>query len=486
MKTLADLITYFKLSITGSDLEPGLVVEGLSNHTGVLQPNWGFVALEGVKQHGADYWREAAERGACCILSDKPIANCELPVLVIDKLNAQLAALADWFYASPSKKIQVIGITGTNGKTSTTHYLAQMLEDLGYPTGMIGTLGNGRYGQLQSSANTTPDVLLVQYWLAQFVQQGLKFAVMEVSSHGLALGRIRCVEFACVALTQVTRDHLDFHADVADYQKTKTRLFTEYQAKQRVVNRDDAIGRRLLNQPNTLSYSLKDPQADLLLLNLNLTPQGLQGRLAYQSQTLDFTSALMGQFNAENLLCAVGCLVSLGFSLAEIASNIASLEAVKGRMQTLNLRTKSVMALVDYAHTPDALEQVLLSLRAHLPQGQIWLVFGCGGDRDKGKRPLMGEVAERLADQIIVTSDNPRTEPAQAILDDIVLGMTAETRQRVYKIVDRKTAIETALQAAKPGDLVLVAGKGHEQTQEIQGTKIAFSDQQVIEQWQAN
>lgn len=477
MKTLAQVAQFFEL-----ELPPGLVaveLQGLSNHSHLLQQGWGFVALAGSQKHGGYYWDQAKAQGATCVLSDRAIADCELPVLVIQDLPSRLAELANWFYDYPSRKIKVIGITGTNGKTSTTHYIAQLLVSQSKRVGIIGTLGNGEFGQLTATANTTPDILVVQGWLAKFVDEGLDYAVMEVSSHGLALGRITGVEFACVALTQVSRDHLDFHLDVADYQNTKKRLFRDYVTQKRVLNLDDAIGRSLAEESNSFCYSLKNPMANLVCQSLEMTPQGLQGLLDYQNQTYQCKTGLMGVFNAENLLCALSCLVALDFELKNILMGLVNLKPVTGRMQPINVQQKAITAIVDYAHTPDALEQVLQGIRSHLNSGQLWVVFGCGGDRDKGKRPLMGEIAERLADQVVLTSDNPRSEKPQSILQDIQQGLSRPAKQ----IESRQSAIEWALSQAQAGDLILVAGKGHEQTQEINGIKYPFSDQKVIEQW---
>lgn len=477
MKTLAQVAQFLDI-----ELPPGLVaveLHGLSNHSHLLEQDWGFVALAGSQKHGGHYWGQAKAQGATCILSDRAIADCELPVLVIQDLPGRLVELANWFYGYPSRQIEVVGVTGTNGKTSTTHYIAQLLVSQSKRVGIIGTLGNGEFGQLTATANTTPDILVVQGWLAKFVDEGLDYAVMEVSSHGLALGRITGVEFACVALTQVSRDHLDFHLDVADYQNTKKRLFRDYMTQKRVLNLDDAIGRSLAEEANSFCYSLKNPAANLVCRSLELTPQGLQGHLDYQNQTYQCKSGLMGAFNAENLLCALSCLIALDFELKNILMGLVNLKPVTGRMQPIKVQQKAITAIVDYAHTPDALEQVLLGIRSHLNSGQLWVVFGCGGDRDKGKRPLMGEVAERLADQVILTSDNPRSENSQSILQDIQQGLSRPAKQ----IESRRAAIEWALSHAQSGDLILVGGKGHEQTQEINGIKHPFSDQKVIEQW---
>lgn len=475
MKTLAQIAEFFALQTDA----PGLVVQGLTPHAQLVEPGWGFVALPGAQRHGHEFWQQAKARGAVVVLSNQPIADCDLPVLVVDELPARLAELANWFYDYPSHRIEVIGVTGTNGKTSTTHYLAQLLHLQGQRVGVIGTLGNGEYGYLEPSANTTPDVLVVQAWLARFVQQGLRWAVMEVSSHGLALGRIHGVRFACVALTQVTRDHLDFHKDVADYQATKMRLFQEYETRYRVVNLDDAIGRKIADHQACFGYSMHNRLADLFCGKLVLNSQGLSGEVTLGSNHQAWSCGLLGKFNAENILCVLSCLAALGFEFNSLVASLAKLQPVAGRMQQVEVSGRAIKALVDYAHTPDALEQVLLAIRAHVGAGHLWVVFGCGGDRDKGKRPLMGEVAQGCADHVVVTSDNPRSEQAQQIIDDILVGMS----QPVKVVNDRRAAIEWALAHAKEGDMVLVAGKGHEDYQEIQGVRYPFSDQKVIEQW---
>lgn len=492
MKTFAQLKTFLSLSAAVvepaivSEAEQNLMIRGLSNHTDLIEAGWGFVALPGERHHGKRFWQQAKDQGALCVISDQTIDNCSLPVLVVENLDQHLAELANWFYDFPSEQIGVIGITGTNGKTSTTHYLAQLLTLQNEKVGLIGTLGNGEFGELVASVNTTPDILVVQHWLARFVEQGFRWALLEVSSHGLALGRIKGIKFACVGLTQVTRDHLDFHRDEADYQATKQRLFNEYETQYRVVNLDDPVGRKIADHQACFGYSMQelgDLTNTLGCRDLKLTPQGLQAELVYQQTELSNHQAcfapLMGRFNAENLMCAVSCLISVGFKFETLISDLAKLSPVLGRMQKVEVTGKSVTALVDYAHTPDALQQVLQAMRAHLNHGKLWVVFGCGGDRDKGKRPLMGAVAERYADRVVVTSDNPRTENPAHIIQEILQGMQNQSEQ----IILRQPAIEWALNQAEDGDLVLVAGKGHEHYQDIQGVRYPFSDQEVIEAW---
>ena len=486
MKTLAEIINF--LGIESCAAAAGLVAKGLTLDSRQIQPGWIFVALSGDARHGGEFWQQAMSLGALGVLSDKPLNDCEIPVYVVADLKQRLADLAGWFYDYPSHKIKLIGVTGTNGKTSTTQYIAQMLELMGQGCGVLGTLGNGRVNALQATENTTMDSLALNAWLAQFVAEGLAFAVLEVSSHAIALGRIAGLRFECVALTQVTRDHLDFHHDLADYHATKKRLFEAFPAKYKIINLEDAVGQQIFKeQPGlVIGYSQKNQSAALFVGDICLTEQGIGGRLHSNETVIDFKTSLLGRFNIENLLCASLCLVCLGFSLHRVAQATASLKPIIGRMERVDTVKFGVNVLVDYAHTPDALEQVLLSVQAHQPIGKVWLVFGCGGNRDAGKRPLMAQVASSLADQIILTNDNPRFEEPQQIIEDICQGVDLEQSSQLQVELDRKKAIESALMQAQTGDWVLVVGKGHENYQDIKGVKTPFSDQQVIKAWQQN
>ncbi|WP_044407068.1 UDP-N-acetylmuramoyl-L-alanyl-D-glutamate--2,6-diaminopimelate ligase [Thiomicrospira microaerophila] len=488
MKSLESIAQFFALK--SAILQPGLVVKGLSLDSRQIQPGWVFVALAGENQHGADYWQQAKSLGAVGIVSDRSIGESDLPVFVIKDLNTRLADFAAWFYDHPSQKLQLIGITGTNGKTSTTQYIAQLLEAQGLACGVLGTLGNGRLNQLEPSANTTMDVVALNGWLHCFVQQGYPYAVLEVSSHAIALGRIAGLRFACVGLTQVSRDHLDFHRDLLDYQATKKRLFSDFPSQHKVVNLDDSIGLEIAeSQPGrVVTYSQQNPLADLYLSDVTLSANGMAGCLQYRYQEYGFNTGLIGRFNLENSLCALSCLLAVGLSVKKMTENLALLRAIVGRMEKVvchnSARNVALNVLVDFAHTPDALEQVLLSIRAHLTTEKLWLVFGCGGNRDAGKRPLMAQVAERLADKIILTNDNPRFEDPKVIIEDICQGLSEDSRAKVHIEYDRQAAIEYALDNAQAGDWVLLAGKGHENYQDIGGVKTPFSDQQVITAWQ--
>ncbi|WFE67865.1 UDP-N-acetylmuramoyl-L-alanyl-D-glutamate--2,6-diaminopimelate ligase [Thiomicrospira sp. R3] len=483
MKTWAEVVRFFGME---SDPLPAGLVAGLSLDSRDIQADWIFIALSGNQIHGGHYWLQAKARGAMGLISDQAIEDCDLPVYVVTDLKQRLADFAGWFYDYPSKKLKLTGITGTNGKTSSSQFLAQMLEHAGRPCGVLGTLGNGRLGALTPTANTTLDSVALNRWLSEFVSQGLEYAVVEVSSHAIALGRIEGLQFACVALTQVSRDHLDFHLNLADYRATKKRLFEAYTAHYKVVNSDDEIGQQVADeQPGlVVSYSQKSNAANLSISDVELNDRGINAKLHYQNKTLSFTTPLIGQFNVENLLCASLCLLCLGIKFEKIESALSRLGPVIGRMERVSITKPGVYALVDYAHTPDALEQVLLSIHAHQPLGKLWLVFGCGGNRDRGKRPLMAQVAQRLADRIILTNDNPRFEAPQVIIDEICEGFSASVKPSLHIELNRQWAIEWALAQAQPGDWVLVVGKGHENYQDIGGVKTPFSDQQVMRAWQ--
>lgn len=500
MKTLAQLKQWLhdangqSISVS-SQQDDAKLIQGLTQSSAKVQQDWVFIALPGARSHGAQYWQHAVAQGACVILSDQPIAQADaaedLTLLVVENLTEKLADLADWFYDSPSRDVKLIGITGTNGKTSTSHYIAQMLQALSERVAIIGTLGQGELNKLQVTHNTTPDILSLQHSLRSFVDQGIDWVVMEVSSHGIALERIQGLHFACVALTQVSRDHLDFHGSEAEYRRVKARLFYDYAAQQRVVNVDDALGQELATARTVFSYGAcqglqntiqtRHPvySADLCSDVQGYDRQGMRLTLRYIGQNHEVALPLLGDFNRENVLCALSCLLCLGYDLAPLLTPLTGLQPIVGRMQPLALSRKPLWVLVDYAHTADALQKVLQTVRQHSAGGQLWVVFGCGGDRDRGKRPLMGAVAETYADKVVLTSDNPRTESAQAIMADIQSGM----RQAAVAIADRKAAIIYALQQAQPQDIVVVAGKGHEHTQIIGEQCYPFSDQKVIEQW---
>lgn len=446
-----------------------------------------FIAIAGEQVHGNHFIPQAVLKGAKLILTNQSPqgwVSSEEIILVIPELMDKLAQFADWFYDSPSKQLNLMGITGTNGKTSTAFYTAQLLESLGQPTALMGTLGNGRLNQLTPSPNTTLEPVSLQRTLAQFVQQGIQNCVMEVSSHAISLGRIKFCQFACVALTQVSRDHLDFHGTLEAYQQVKQTFLQQTHAPVKVLNLEDEIGQKV-NEivDSAFTYGLKSPEADLYLDKIEYRADGIQACLHYHNQVFSFKTALMGQFNVENIACALGIVLSQTDDIAKVIKAIAQLQAVPGRMQKV---IQQPAVIVDYAHTPDGMQAVLQAIKQHQKNnasshnlGQLWVVFGCGGDRDTGKRPLMGEVAEMNADQMILTNDNPRCESAEQIIEDILQGIQGQPNIEL----DRKKAIELALNLAAPEDWIAILGKGHETTQIFCQETQSFDDAKVVQHW---
>ncbi|MBS3959829.1 MAG: UDP-N-acetylmuramoyl-L-alanyl-D-glutamate--2,6-diaminopimelate ligase [Xanthomonadaceae bacterium] len=468
----------------------GLVPSGLCADSRRLRPGEAFVALAGASSHGLQHAEAVRARGAVALLHDPAeaaSAGLAAPAgaIAVPGLRARLGALADRFHDAPSAALRVVGVTGTNGKTSTVHLLAEALERLGTPAGSIGTLGAGRVGRLVAGERTTPDVLSVHALLAGLRDAGAKAVAMEVSSHALDQGRVDGVRFALAVFTNLSRDHLDYHGDMAAYGAAKARLFAWPGLPAMVLNLDDAFGRGLASTlPARLSHdghvsiacwtvsAAGDPAARLRAEGLVLAPDGLRFDLVEGGCRAAIASPLLGRFNADNLLAVAGALRALGFDFAAVAAVLPRLGPVPGRMTRLG-GGAAPLVLVDYAHTPDALALALGSLRGHV-RGRLFCLFGCGGERDRGKRAEMAAVAERLADRVLVTDDNPRGEDGDAIVADILGGFREPTRHAVLR--DRRAAIRAVLAEAGPGDVVLLAGKGHEPYQEIAGTRHPFDD----------
>jgi len=473
-----------------------LRIGGLTLDSRQVRPGDAFVALHGSRAHGIDFASGAAERGATVILAEmvgvsfppsagegaeggwgQPCGEASgVPVLWIENLHDRLGEIAARFYDHPSRTLRLVGITGTNGKTSTVQLITQALARLGHRAASIGTLGAGLYGQLHEGERTTPDAISVQRLLADFRDQGTQIVAMEVSSHALEQGRVGAVAFEVAGFTNLTRDHLDYHGSMAAYGAAKAKLFACPSLKAAAINIDDAFGRELaIRLPagmRTLRTSLaSDAAADIVADAIVTSAEGLAFKLRTPWGTHAVRSALLGRFNVANLLAVVACLGALGEPFARIVEAIESLSPVNGRMNRLGGDGRHPLVVVDYAHTPDALEQALTALRAHCA-GRLICVFGCGGERDAGKRPQMGAIAERLADVAIITDDNPRGENGDAIVAQIRAGMAQPaTVER-----DRGRAIGLAIAQAGAADVVLIAGKGHETYQEGAHGKRAFDD----------
>lgn len=445
-----------------------------------------FVAYPGVATDGRYYIAQALRAGAASVVWEqdgfawRPEWN--VPNVAVSGLKHQVGKIAADYYQHPSSQMAMIGVTGTNGKTSVSQWLAQCLSHLGQKSAVLGTIGNGVISntELSVATNTTPDAILLQGMLADFVQQGVINVAMEVSSHGLDQNRVNGVEFDVAVLTNLSRDHLDYHETMEAYAAAKQKLFARDGLKMRVLNADDAFGQALIADMQVqgkafITYGLQS--GDVRGENLQLLANGLRMHVITPQGDALLTAPVIGRFNAYNVLAVLSTLLVLDVNLQDALAAIAKLKPVQGRMQQFGGGVLPLV-VIDYAHTPDALEKVLSTLREQVHGTQRLLcVFGCGGDRDAGKRPLMGVVAAKLADVVIVTSDNPRSENPDAIISQIVYGLDV-----AYQIeADREQAIQLTVNMAKPGDIVLVAGKGHEDYQEIAGVKTPFSDAQVAQ-----
>ena len=455
-------------------------VRGLQLDSRKIQPGDAFVALRGTRQHGIEFAERAAQNGAVAILAETPIATNEttLPLIGIDALGQHLGDIAAHWHGNPTALMNVVGITGTNGKTSTVQLLAQALSLNARNVASIGTLGAGLHGAITAGERTTPDAIELQALFADFRDAGVSDVAMEVSSHALAQGRVNAVKFDIAVFTNLSRDHLDYHGDMDSYAAAKARLFQWPSLATAIINIDDAFGRDLLDRlpagVQALSVGIDNDDADIGASDVRSDGAGLHFNLRSPWGRADVDSRLLGRFNVANLLAVVGCLARSGIDFDSIIKTLPLLEPVAGRMNRID--AGDVVLVVDYAHTPDALEQALASLRVHCA-GKLICVFGCGGDRDQGKRPQMAEVAERLADAVIVTDDNPRSESGDAIVAQIMAGFANPDRAMIER--DRERAIHLAAMAARAGDIVLIAGKGHETYQEIGEQRLPFDDRVV-------
>ena len=471
------------------DVPRDIVVRGLVMDSRAIEPGDAFVAIGGFGAHGLGFVEQAKNAGASAILFEPP-APAELPApagaIGVPGLRSRLGEMADRFHARPSRDMTMVGVTGTNGKTSTVQLLTQAWQVRGTRSGSIGTLGAGLYGHVVPTGFTTPLVLQMHALLAQFRDAGAQAVAMEVSSHALDQGRVDAVHFDVGVFTNLTRDHLDYHGDMERYGAAKSLLFFRPGLKAGVVNLDDAYGRdlfaRLPHGVQRIGVSSRG-QADASVRAdaLRLDGNGIGFDLVIGDEVQPVQSRLLGRFNVDNLLAVAGALRALGDSTADIARTLSRLAPIHGRMNRLGGDTDAAgvrrpLVVIDYAHTPDALEQALASLRDHV-QGRLFCVFGCGGDRDTGKRPQMAAIAERLADVVVVTDDNPRTEDGDVIVADIMAGFANPAAVLVQR--DRAQAIAQAVAQAGPDDIVLVAGKGHEPYQEIHGVKHPFDDTAV-------
>ncbi len=456
-----------------------VMIEGLCLDSREVKTGSLFFAMPGSRADGREHIKSAIQRGAAAVLYESQtwseIASNHTPQLGIHDLRKQIGYIADVFYQKPSTKVHVVGITGTNAKTSCAYLTTQALEILGKKSAIVGTLGSGFHSSLRAGSLTTPDPISLHRKLAQLSDEGADYICLEVSSHALDQGRTHGVKFGTVVFTNLSQDHLDYHRTHRHYRDSKAKLFTEYNSRCAILNVDEDLGRELSTKTKNeyvLTYGKRD--SDVQLEKAVAHSDGLTATINILGRTITVQSSLLGSFNAINLTTVAAILHSLGFNHCQIEQALSQVKAVPGRMEQIS-SVERPSIYIDYAHTPAALEAALSSLK-EFSKGQIWCIFGCGGGRDQKKRSMMGKISEKLSDEVVLTDDNPRNEAPDSIMDAIAQGMKSQPK----RIPDRKSAIEFALKNAARCDSILIAGKGHETTQVYRDQSFAFSDKQVV------
>ncbi|MEL4106015.1 UDP-N-acetylmuramoyl-L-alanyl-D-glutamate--2,6-diaminopimelate ligase [Oscillospiraceae bacterium WX1] len=478
---LRDLL--HEIQVVAQTADMALDITGISYDSRTTRPGEAFVAVEGFESDGHRYIAAAVEKGAAVVICQRPPESDDVPYVLLDDTRRGLAAVsANWFH-KPAERLKIIGVTGTNGKTTTTHLIKAMIEHCtGDDVGLIGTNHNMIGQTVLETSHTTPESYELQKLFAEMADAGCTWVVMEVSSHALMLERVYGVQFDVAVFTNLTQDHLDFHRTMDAYAEAKARLFK--QAKRGVVNADDDYAGMITTASScpVLTYSAKNDTSDLAAKRIRLYADRVEFCALTLEGLLKIELHIPAAFSVYNALAAIGTGLQLGFSMETIASALFSCPGVKGRVEVVPTG-RDFTVIIDYAHTPDALEKVIATFKA-LKTGRVVTLFGCGGDRDKTKRPLMGEIASRLSDFVVVTSDNPRTEKPGEIINDILKGMK-RTKTPYIVIENRKEAIGWALENAQPGDILLLAGKGHETYQIIGREKSHFDEREVVREFLA-
>lgn len=459
-----------------------LVVNELSLDSRAIRTGNVFVALQGSEHHGKDFIADAIARGAVAVLVDAQSFDLTqvgfVPVINVPNLAERLGDIAAQFFHYPTRQLQVLGVTGTNGKSTCVSLLAQWQTLLGQTAASVGTLGYGLNGQpLIATGITTPNAIDCQRIFQDLLNQGAESVAMEVSSHGLAQGRVKGIDFDVAIFTNLSRDHLDFHASLKDYALQKAKLFQGTSLKHAVINIDDGVGKNVIaaavnSAAKIWRYSIESTQADVYVENIEYSSQGITATIHSPWGFGLLQTQLLGSFNLQNLLAVLTALCASGASFNQLIKYVPQLTTVPGRMEKIH-SAEDITVVIDYAHTPDALEQALVAMKQHT-QGKVWCLFGCGGDRDRGKRPLMAQVVEQHADHIVVTSDNPRSECPEKIIRDISSGFTQANS--IFVESDRARAITLAISLAAHGDCLLIAGKGHETYQIVGDKHLPFDD----------
>ena len=492
MKILTDLLE--EVDYEKHCILKGLQITGIQYDSRKVELGNLFVAIRGFESDGHKYIQQALKNGAIAIMvTDEEYCTMDYPWILVKDSRLALAQISNAFYEHPSEKLKLIGVTGTNGKTTTTNLICDIIEAHGEKTGLVGTIHNRIGDRILEGSRTTPEALELQQMFAQMVEEGIHYAVMEVSSHALDLHRVTCCDFDVAVFTNLTQDHLDYHKTMDNYCEAKTKLFKMLGAKGEkeglkkaaVINLDDPWASHFMVASNVpvITYSM-EKDASWKAEDVQVGAEGVSYTVDGHPVKLHLT----GNFNVYNSLAALAVGEQLGFSLESVIDALEKVGGIAGRFQTVK-GAKDFSVIVDYAHTPDGLQNVISTAQA-FAKGRVITVFGCGGDRDRTKRPLMGEVSAELSDYCVVTSDNPRTEDPEQILKDILPGVEKHMKPETYHVeVDRRTAINYAVEMAQPGDVILLAGKGHENYQDVNGTKHHFDDyeeaQKAIEKKQA-
>jgi len=469
--------------------DENVCVRGIESDSRHVKPGDAFLAYPGLTVDGRDYIDDAIENGAVAIIYEavdaKALSSNSMPLVAVQNLQHHIGAIAARFYSDPSSSLRLVGVTGTNGKTTVSQFIAKTLSQNGIRCGVMGTLGNGFMPNLQKTTHTTLDPIQFQKTLAYVLAEGAKAAAIEVSSHALDQGRVQAAHFDIAVLTQLSRDHLDYHGDMERYASAKELLFQQPGLSYGIVNLDDAFGKKIAknyqHKLQIIGYSTKNKQFTVpafVATDIKPNVQGFSVTVQSPWGEGHFTTPLLGRFNISNLLAVAVVLCLLELPFQEVLNSLSTLKSVKGRMQRYGNEDQP-QVIVDYAHTPDALQKALNALREHC-MGKLYCVFGCGGDRDQGKRPEMAAIAERYADVIVMTNDNPRKEPPEKIIKDMQAGLKQSQFAKVE--LDRESAIRYAVQTADVGDIVLIAGKGHETTQTIGVAIVPFDDGTIVEE----
>ncbi len=473
---LSELIRGIDIRMLHGDAD----IHGISTDSRSVKEGDLFFAMKGLRHDGNLFIDDAIRRGAVAVVTERPLdGNRGYAWVEVEDIEDCLACVSSRFYGNPSESLTLIGITGTNGKTTTSYLIREIFEEDGRATGLIGTVRYMIRDRVIRSGLTTPLAVQFQELLAEMVKEGVEVAIAEVSSHGLSLKRVDYCRFNAALFTNLSRDHLDYHHDMEGYFSAKKRLFIDLKPGVSVVNSDDPYGRRLYNELRkgscrVVTYGLKG-KADFRAVKIIQKEHETELEVVAPEANMRITSPLIGMVNVYNILAAVALTRSLGVGWHQIVRAISRFRGVEGRLETVRT-DRGFLAVIDYAHTPDALRNVLETLRG-ICRGRLITVFGCGGDRDRGKRPEMGAIATEMSDLVVITSDNPRTEPPELIIEDIKKGIKKDN----YRVEpDRREAIFRAVGMADRGDLLLIAGKGHEDYQEIRGVRYRFNDREVL------